>query len=78
MSCDRYKDHEGVWCGDPFCVLIIPRLRGTKDCVLFDEFPTTEYVLAERCPSCRSLETEPFETHVDGTKHCLPCGRVFR
>lgn len=42
------------------------------------EEPTTEFVLAERCPSCRSLETEPFETHVDGTKHCLPCGRVFR
>ena len=39
---------------------------------------TTEFVLAERCPSCRSLDTEPFETHVDGTKHCIPCGKVFK
>ncbi len=43
----------------------------------FDE-PTSEFVLAERCPSCRSLDTEPFETHVDGTKHCNPCGRIFK
>lgn len=44
----------------------------------FDDEKTSEYVLATRCPSCRSLETEPFETHVDGTKHCLPCGAVFQ
>lgn len=43
-----------------------------------EEEPTSEFVLAERCPSCRSLDTEPFETHVDGTKHCLTCGRIFK
>lgn len=44
----------------------------------FEEEKTGEFVLAERCPSCRSLETEPFETHVDGTKHCIACGRIFK
>jgi len=77
VSCDPYVDHEGQWCGDPYCVLIIP-LQLIQPGTLFEEEKTTEFVLAERCPSCRSLETEPFETHVDGTKHCLPCGRVFR